>query len=88
MRPAIVPTETNCVGCGKIRYPTPVWCIDGNPFKEVMVGDEREKRMTEEPDVEGHMQMHHKHLNPDGTPADDDGDDDDTPDVEAHHHKV
>jgi hypothetical protein len=52
-----------------------------------MVGDEREKRMTEEPDVEGHMS---KKLNPDDAPADksDDGDaDDDTPDVEGHMHK-
>jgi hypothetical protein len=50
-----------------------------------MVGDEREKRATEAPDVEGHV----KKLHPDDAPADksDDGDDDDTPDVEAHRQK-
>jgi hypothetical protein len=54
-----------------------------------MVGDEREKHpRTEEPDVEAHA--HHSKLQ-DDAPADksdEGGDDDDTPDVEAHRHKL
>jgi hypothetical protein len=46
------------------------------------MGDEREKRQTEDPDVEAHS----KRERPIDTP--DEKDDDDKPDVEAHHHKA
>jgi hypothetical protein len=80
MRPAIVPTETKYAGCGKIPGATPVWCIDGAPSRRSNMGDEREKKLSEEPDVEAHS----KKAVPDEKPEDDD----DTPDVEAHRHKT
>ena len=43
------------------------------------MGDEREKKLSEEPDVEAHS----KKAVPDEEPEADD----DTPDVEAHRHK-